>query len=169
MDNSQFIPYRDYGLNMSGNLMVSFFSMYPETKVSNEYLSKKLVLSSRQVKRVLSELIENEMIFVEYPSSRKRIIKLNTGKLEGDLPSKKSKRKGQNVPQVGDNKSLIEDKMSLIVDNMSLIEDKMSPYNKPYNKPSTNSSLETHYNKPYNKPTTSKDILNDILQNLNHE
>ena len=168
-NNTPFIPYRDYGMNMSCNLMVSFFSMYPETKVSNEYLSKRLVLSSRQVKRVLSDLIQDEFIFVEYPSSRKRIIKLNLDKIKSELSSKESKSKGQNVPQVEDNTSLIGDNMSLLGDKMSLIEDNMSPYKKPYNKPFKKPLLETLYKNPDNNTTTSKDILNDILKTLNHE
>ena len=142
-----FIPYRNYGLNMSCNLLISFLTMYKETNVSNEYLSEKLVLSSRQIKRNIGELIELKILIVEYPSSRTRIMRLNYEVIDKIVEGHFVQDEGHHVPQVGDNLSTMGDTMSPMSDAMSPMSDAMSPYNKSYNKLDKKSHLEIHYKK----------------------
>jgi hypothetical protein len=187
-----YIPYRNFGYGMSCNLVISFLTMYPETKVSNKYLSNKLDISIRQITRIISDIEERKIISVEYPSSKTRKIKLL--KSTEELLSNDR----QNVHQVIDKMSTISnetqtemiDKMSTsdrqndyqVMDNMSMVIDKMSTSDGQYvhhmidkmsnNNKSHNKSDELPHNKPSyelldNIPKiTSKDILQDILKSM---
>jgi len=166
-----FIQYRDFGYNMSHNLLISFLTSYPETRVSNDYLCKKLSLSGRQVKRIIGDLTKDNIVIVNRPTVRIRIMKLNVDIIKKIL-------EGQNEPQVGvnmnlegdnmtlegDNMSLEGDNMSLKGDNMSLKGDNMTPYNKPYQNLCENPHSETRYKNPDNKNITTKSILQSIIE-----
>jgi len=152
-----FIQYRDFGYNMSHNLLISFLTSYPETRVSNDYLCKKLSLSGRQVKRIIGDLTKDNIVIVNRPTVRIRIMKLNVDIIKKIL-------EGQNEPQVGDNMSLEGDNMSLEGDNMSLKGDNMTPYNKPYQNLCENPHSETRYKNLDNKNITTKSILQSIIE-----
>ena len=145
-----FIQYRDFGYNMSHNLLISFLTSYPETRVSNDYLCKKLSLSGRQVKRIIGDLTKDNIVIVNRPTVRIRIMKLNVDIIKKIL-------EGQNEPQVGVN-------MNLEGVNMNLEGVNMTPYNKPYQNLCENPHSETRYKNLDNKNITTKSILQSIIE-----
>jgi len=152
-----FIQYRDFGYNMSHNLLISFLTSYPETRVSNDYLCKKLSLSGRQVKRIIGDLTKDNIVIVNRPTVRIRIMKLNVDIIKKIL-------EGQNEPQVGVNMNLEGVNMNLEGVNMNLEGVNMTPYNKPYQNLCENPHSETRYKNPDNKNITTKSILQSIIE-----
>jgi hypothetical protein len=158
-----YIPYRNYGYNISCNLLISFLTMYTETRVSNDYLSQKLSLSPRHVKRIIGDLIKDNIVIVEHPTARTRIMKLNLETIKKIDEGQFVQVEGQYVPDKGDNMTPMGDNMSHKGDNMSSMGDEMTPYNKPYKKLDEKLHSETHYKKFDNETVTTKSILNSIL------
>ena len=152
-----FIQYRDFGYNMSHNLLISFLTSYPETRVSNDYLCKKLSLSGRQVKRIIGDLTKDNIVIVNRPTVRIRIMKLNVDIIKKIL-------EGQNEPQVGVNMNLEGVNMNLEGVNMNLEGVNMTPYNKPYQNLCENPHSETRYKNLDNKNITTKSILQSIIE-----
>lgn len=181
-----FIPYRNYGMGYTTNLVLSYLTMYPEMNVSNEYLSKKLDMSSRQIRREIKYLFDKDIIDLDYPNRRKRVIKLLL-KVKDLIPND-----GQIDHQMMDNEST---KQSKVMDNESSDRWTDSPTNgtdspsKGTDSPSNGtyspserdkeSTYKKYYNKSYNKvdnnslqeitykKETKDDIMQSILKELN--
>jgi hypothetical protein len=137
--------------------------MYTETRVSNDYLSQKLSLSLSQVKRIIGDLIKDDVVIVNRPTARIRIMKLNSETIKKKLEGQNEPHEGQNEPDESVKMSREGVNMSHEGVNMSHKEVKMSPYNKPYKKLDEKLHSETHYKKLDNETVTTKSILNSIL------
>ena len=144
-----FIPYRNYGLGHTNNLVLSFITMFGETYVSNKYLSEKLDVSIKTVSRSINFLVEKDLIKVTNPKGRSRTIQL---------------RQNDPLNQAGQNDLVNQDNMTNQAgQNDPLIQDKMTHYNKENKK---------EYNKKNNKDintntsssnTGADDFINNIL------
>lgn len=152
-----FIQYRDFGYNMSHNLLISFLTSYPETRVSNDYLCKKLSLSLSQVKRIIGDLTKDNIVFVNRPTARIRIMKLNMDIIKKIL-------EGQNVPHVGVNMNHEGFNMNHEGVNMTHEGVNMTPYNKLHENLCENPHSETRYKNLDNKKMTTKSILQSIIE-----
>jgi hypothetical protein len=131
--------------------------MYPETRVSNDYLCKKLSLSLSQVKRIIGDLTKDNVVIVNRPTARIRIMKLNLEVIKKIL-------EGQNEPQVGVKMSHEGVNMNLEGVNMSHEGVNMSPYNKLHENLCENPHSEIRYKNPDNKNITTKSILESIIE-----
>ena len=79
---NEFIPYQNFGLDTLQNLILSFFTMYSKTHVSNEYLVKRTCISLSQVKRIIKNLSVYELIEIKHINKRRRTIELNPVNLD---------------------------------------------------------------------------------------
>ena len=149
---------------MSYNLLISYLTMWTETRVSNEHLSEKLSLSPRHVKRIIGDLTKDNVVIVYHPTSRTRIMKLNLETIKKILEGHFVQDEGHHVTQVGDNLSSMGDTMSPMGDNMSSMGDTMTPYNKLHENLCENPHSEIHYKNPDNENITTKSILKSIIE-----
>ena len=72
----QFVPYKNYGLDVIQNLILSYFVMYPDTYVSNTHLAERLSCSTKTVSRTIKFLFDNKIIEITNPKNKSRTIKL---------------------------------------------------------------------------------------------
>ena len=180
-----FIPYRNYGMGFTTNLVLSYLTMYPETNVSNDYLSDKLDMSTRQIRREIKLLFDKGIIDLDYPNRRKRVITLllkvkdlfnNDGHIDHQVMDNESTKQSEmmdnesstwwtNSPNSGTNSpSMGTHSPSMGTDSPSEVDKESiykKYYNKPHNKVDNNSLQEITY-----KKETKDDIMQSIIEEL---
>ena len=77
LTKKNFIPYKNYGMTHTTNLVLSFISMYGKTYASNKHISERLDISVSTISRTLKKLEEKGYIKILNPNGRSRFIILN--------------------------------------------------------------------------------------------
>ena len=143
----QFIPYKSYGLEVTQNLLLSFFVMYPETYASNTHISERLGCSTKTISRTLKFLNDNKIVEVLNPKGRSRTIK---------LVDKYEEVVRQYVQHVGQSVQVTETLCPSKLDNVSHYNKEIKKNNKTYNKVS-------------NKGIEPSSLLNELIKQITNE
>ena len=93
----EFVPYKNYGLGHTNNLVLSFIDMYGKTYASNKYISERLDISISTITRSINKLQKGGYIEISNPNGRSRFIKMITQPNQNDhQPNQIDEGGGQN-------------------------------------------------------------------------
>jgi hypothetical protein len=117
-----------------------------------------------QVKRIIGDLTKDNIVFVNRPTARIRIMKLNIDIIMMIL-------EGQNEPQVGVNMNhegvnMNHEGVNMTHEGVNMTHEgvNMTPYNKLHENLCENPHSETRYKNLDNKKMTTKSILQSIIE-----
>ena len=78
-EKKQYVPYENFGLGMTINMVLSYIKSYGSTYASSQHIADLTDTSRKSITRSIKYLNDNGLITIDNPNSRSRVLRIVEG------------------------------------------------------------------------------------------